>query len=222
MMTGPPGAGKSTLSGALAAALRKLGAGVDFLSEDAIFSRHEWADVAEAFRARAWPSCELILDAYARLLDTWRGSRSWAVFDGDCLSLIEDLPCAQPDGSGPTTLMPEVPADFGVLVAHAKRVLSLWSELDPLLLVLRVRTEEATRRAVAQRGPDWGGAYAGAMPQQHPAETNLDRILRYLRTGRHRREAIRDAFGAAGWPVATIDAAQTPDRVLAAALEVLS
>jgi hypothetical protein len=215
MMAGPPGAGKSTLAEGLVAA---LGPRAFRFGEELLFEIEEFADVAVAFRTKAFPDTAMMLDAYRSFIQRARRDYDVVVFDWSCVGMIEDLPCAQPDRTSLTTHRPEMRADPDVLAAHARDVRDLAD--DATLLVTVAPVAVAISRALAERGEAWFDAYV-ELHAQRGDEPLLDAAIRYWEAGMRRHEDVVDAHVAAGWDVVTVDATRPRDDVLQAAVRSL-
>lgn len=92
LFAGRAAVGKSTLSASLA----QLLPGAAFVPEMVFFEWPELADIGDAFRRKDYPSAELLLDGWSRILRTVGGA-SWIVHDGCWVPLGEDLPWASWD-----------------------------------------------------------------------------------------------------------------------------
>ena len=91
MTTGvAPGIGKTTLIQGLAARADATAIDLDLFEVDQIFTRPEFVRIGQAFRNRTYPTAEMMLEGYARLL---RGleRRDMVLFDWSCPSKISDL-----------------------------------------------------------------------------------------------------------------------------------
>ncbi len=221
MLHGMPGVGKSTLAANLAASITQAGGACDLLPEEAIFIRAEFADVGQGFKTKHWPTANIMLHAYQRVLDAARQHRRWIAMDWNCVGMIEDLPWAQPDRTTLTTTQHAAHADMSVLVTHARDVRALAPDIRPILLVLNVPHRVAATRAATERGDAWIERYAAFVQDPRPGEPPLDRIVRWYEEISPRHEDIIDAYDQAGWQIAAIDATSTDDAVLRAAMAVL-
>lgn len=216
MMEGPPGAGKSTLAANTA---RSLGPRADLVTDASLFERAEFADVANAYRTRVWPTAEMLLSAYARVIDRARQEQQIVVADFSAVGLAEELPWAQPDRISVTTNVLDARADPDVLEAHARDVLTIAK--TAVLFVLDVPVAVGVRRRHAQRGIAWLEGYARhALPVRRD-ESVVDRATRVFEAGMDRRNDIVRAHVSAGWTVVHLDATAPEEFVLERGLHVL-
>jgi hypothetical protein len=215
MMAGPAGAGKSTLAGAICA---WLGEACELLPEEAIFERHEFEEVGEAFRSKTFPDTQMMLVAYNRIFARARDARTSIVADWSCIGMIEDLPCAQPDRAALTTRVAGATPDLDVLVSHGRDVLQMWGG-RAVLLDLHVRHEIAGQRALADRGTKWFVRHLHL--EKTPADP-VGELVRHERQFDQRKQAIVEAHRASGWEIHQLDAEQTSDDVLDDAITVLA
>ncbi len=213
MMGGPPGSGKSTLADGL---VRTLGPRTFAFGEERLFELGEFASVAEAFRTKTFPDTAMMLDAYQRFVDRVRDGVDIVVCDWSCVGMIEDLPCAQHDGTSSTAHRPEMRADPEVLGSHARDVRSMAD--DAVLFVPDVPIRTALERAHAQRGDVWFDPW-----RQHFAEgvPLLDAATAYWESGVARHEDCVRAHAEGAWDVVRLDATAPARDVLDAALSVL-
>ena len=215
MMNGPPGSGKTTLAEGLANA---LGPRTFTFPEGALFEIDEFADVAVAFRTKAFPDTAMMLDAYRRFIERVRDDTDVVVFDWSCTGMIEDLPCAQPDRTSVTTHRPEMCSDPEVLASHARDVRGLAD--DAVLFVPEVPIATAIGRAHAQRGEHWFDGWPEVKASQGDGSF-LDAAVRYWEAGAPRKDDCVRAHAAGGWDVVHLDATAPAADVLDAALSVL-
>jgi len=190
------GVGQSTLTRGLAGAIPEADVlWEDELSQPAIFTRLEFAAVAERFhRHNAEPSAgvghpppEMLEGAYRALVRTLMahgrtGLMGWSVMD-----LAEDLDWAR--------------SDEGDLGRHSAAVRAIFEPLDPVLVYLDGDLEAAFERAVAQRGREWfsHGQPVDESQWQQLAQKMKDEMS--VAAGR-----IWRAFSAGGWfPAVQVD-----------------
>ena len=187
MMAGSPGSGKTTLAEGL---VDSLGPRTFGFGEELLFEIAEFADVAFAFRTKAFPDTAMMLDAYRRFIDRVRDDADVVVFDWSCAGMIEDLPCAQPDRTSVTTHRPQMRSDPSVLASHARDVRGLAD--DAVLLVTQgdgsfldaaVRYWEAgaPRKEDCVRAHSAGGWDVVRLDASAPARDVLDAALSVLR-----------------------------------------
>jgi hypothetical protein len=215
MMDGPPGSGKTTLAEGL---VRTLGPRTFCFSEDALFEIDEFADVAVAFRTKAFPDTGMMLDAYRRFFDRIRNDTDTVVFDWSCTGMIEDLPCAQPDRMSLTTHRPEMRSDPEVLASHARAVAGLVERT--VLFVPEVPIATAIGRAHAQRGERWFDGWPEVKASQGDGSF-LDAAVSYWEAGAPRHKDCVRAHEAGGWDIVRLDANAMPSDVLEQALSAL-
>ena len=214
MLHGVAGAGKSSLTQDLTAMLIDRGAKIDLIPEEAIFTRSEFVEVGRGFKTRTWPTANVMLAAYSRVIEAARLQNRWVIADWNCVGMIEDLPWAQPDRATLTTFQPEARADMHMLTAHAQDVRILAAELTPILLVLTVPSQVAVRRAAAERGQEWIERFAAPIQELEPGEPLIDRVVRGYESGMLRHSDIINVYIRAGWKVAEIDASCARKDVL--------
>jgi hypothetical protein len=203
------GVGRSTLAEGLAHRLAEAGATVDLFGEHQIFTRADFAEVAEAFRSRAFPTPEVFLPTYARMFDGFRAANAWGVFDWYCAGMAGDLPWAMRDRDRLTRLCLDVR--------------ELADDMDPVLLDLVGDVRTATERALAQRGDVWAKRYARlASDAGHTSGRIVERIAAWSRDqlGGLRRQELA-AMRSAGWPIIELDAMASAAEVLEQALDAL-
>ncbi len=213
MMEGPPGAGKSTLAEGIA---QSLGPRADIITVASLFERAEFAAVGDAYRTRVWPTAQMLLDAYARVLELATTRKQIVVADFSAIGLAEELPWAQPDRVSVTTNMVDARADPIVLEEHAADILALSG--DALLFVLDVPVDVGVRRRHAQCGEGWFETYLEHAPPLRSDESVVDRCVRLFDAGASRRNDIVEAHERAGWTVVRLDATSPVDAVLDEAL----
>jgi hypothetical protein len=202
------GIGKSTLAEGLARRLEDAGATVDLFGEHQIFARVDFADVAEAFRSRDFPTPERFLPTYARIFDGFRAAHAWGVFDWHCAGMAADLPWAM--------------RDHGRLTRLCLDVRLLAEDLDPVLLDLVGDIRTATERALAQRGDTWAKRYARiASAAGHTSGRIAERIVAWTRDQDALRRQELAAMRSAGWPIIELDATASAAEVLEQACEAL-
>jgi AAA domain-containing protein len=216
MFEGPAGAGKSTLAQSLARSRDDI----DLMIDHDIFERLEFADVARAYRTKDWPTAQMLLDAFRRVLERAERAGDVVVSDFSAVGLAEELPWAQPDRTSVTTNVLDARADPEVLAAHARDVLALAGRA--LLFVLDVPSEVSVSRAAAQRGDDWLRNQVSFVPPRRPGETRDERAVRFTDAMSPRREDIVAAHVTAGWDVVRLDAFRPAADVLREALPLLA
>lgn len=204
------GIGKSTLSEGLARRLREQGEAVDRFGEEQLFTRPDFAAAAaQAFRTREFPSPELLLTTYTKVLDGLREAGAWGVFDWNCAGMAGDLPWALQDRDR--------------LSRHCREVRELAGDLDPVLLDLIGSARTATERALAERGDKWAKRHARmAVDAGHVSGGIADRITAMVQEqfGALREDELA-AMRAAGWTVIELDATRSAAEVLDQAWDAL-
>ena len=201
-MSGPAGAGKSTLADALA---RRLADDhpVDRFGEEELFTRPQFAVVADGFRGPDHPRRTEFEGAYTNWLRDLP-ERTVAIMDWCPSGMAGDLPWGLASRPG--------------YVDHLRRVRELAAG-RVLQLRLRVPADVAVGRAAAERGETWLDRYdtiARADGHDHPAR--LRRIADHAARHDVTTERENEAAAAAGWPVRTLDASGPAAEVCAAAL----
>lgn len=203
------GVGKTTLARALAGRRSGSGLPVDLFTEEQLFSREEFAEIGTAFRDRTYPSSEMMLEGYRRILAGLESDHEAIIFDWSCLGMISDLPWAE--------------GRQDVLEAHASEVARLTASMGPALIYLEAEPEVAVQRAVAQRGDRWARRYARLAAEGRVAPTRdfLTVIADGIRSDAT-RHMENQAYRSAGWSVVEIDARMEADAVLDAAWRALT
>ena len=200
------GAGKSTLSRALAAALGERGEAVEFVEEEALFRLPELAPLAERFLRKDFPGPDDLLAAFEAFLAA-RPSVDWIVNDGSWVLLGEDLPWAQ--------------ASWEAVVGYARGLREVVVErgLEPRLLFLdapvEVAVERARRRDGEERFNRWL-SYSRGLPAMASMAAASD--VEVVAAGCVRVRRILDE---AGWAFVSLPAGESKEVVLDAALEAL-
>ncbi|MET9023046.1 hypothetical protein ABZV93_23990 [Actinopolymorpha sp. NPDC004070] len=216
-MTGPrlvmiegvaPGIGKSTLAASLARVLRAGGSPVDLFPEEDLFTRPEFAEVAQGFRTKDFPTPEHFLPAYAATFEAQRAGNAWGIFDWNCAGMASDLPWAASDPARLRTLVRDV------------RLLA--EERTPLVVSLRGDVRQATRRAAAERGRGWVDYWARIADEHGVSEgPAFERIVHYQESVQVLKQADLDILRTTGWQVVDLDASASADEVLGQALTAL-
>lgn len=193
------GIGKSTLCVGLVTRAGLAGLEVELVDEGQIFSRPAFVEIGRAFRDRTYPTAEMMLQGYTRLVSELGPNRA-VLFEWSCLGMVSDLPWAEgrPDA----------------LLRHARDVLELTRPLRPMLLNLMGNIEVAVARAAAERGEKWIRRYARlAAIDRAKSRIRLAAIAEWIE--RQPYEALElKAFRDAGWPVWEIDAMRPAEEVL--------
>jgi energy-coupling factor transporter ATP-binding protein EcfA2 len=130
LFAGRAAVGKSTLSASLAQVLPEA----TLVPEMVFFEWPELEDIGDAFRRKDYPSAELLLDGWSRLLRTVRGA-PWIVHDGCWVPLGEDLPWASWDA----------------IVEFTRRTFEIAAPYDPVVFFLH-GDEEQIRPRIEARG----------------------------------------------------------------------
>lgn len=115
LFAGRAAVGKSTLS----ASLGRLLPDAVFVPEMVFFDWPDLADIGDAFRRKDYPSPELLLDGWSRILRAVDGSQ-WIVHDGCWVPLGEDLPWASSDA----------------IVEFARRTFEITAPYNPVVFFL--------------------------------------------------------------------------------------
>lgn len=203
MMDGLAGAGKSTLAAALAAELRESGQSADLFGEEELFTRAEFAAVAEGFRTGHHADAAMFEGAYQAYL-AGLGS-DCAVFDWSAAGMSGDLSWALREPAG--------------YVTHLRQVRLMDPGRRLTLLRLCVPARIATLRAAAERGQVWVDRYdAIAVAAGCTGTDPLDRIIAWAEHSLGQAERERAAVAAAGWRIVDLDASPSPDAVAREAL----
>jgi hypothetical protein len=194
-----PGIGKSTLTAGLVSRAGAVGVELDLFDLEQIFTRPAFAAIGRAFRDRSYPTAEMMLEGYGRLVGELSPTGA-VVLDWTCLGMIADLPWAE--------------GRSDILLHHARDVLRLTRPLRPVVLNLVGDVEVAVARAAAERGEKWVRRYARlAAMEGTSTRTRLAAITEWIR--RQPSEALElNALREAGWPVWEIDAMRLSDDVL--------
>ena len=205
-LAGSAGAGKSSLSRAVGAAMRRAGMVVDVGGEDELFTRPEFAVAARQFQRARLPTPEDLGTAYA----TWVASlprRSWAVTDWHPAGMAGDLEWAIGD---PLRLRRHLEA-VGRLAA------------DALVVDLGVPAAIATDRAAAERGEEWlrrSDRVASAAGHDEPDRLRRTHAWTEAHTARTGVELQRARE--AGWRIEHIDASGSRQATLSQALQAVA
>lgn len=205
-LAGSAGAGKTSLSRAVGAALQGAGKVVDVCGEDELFTRPEFAVAARQFQGAGLPTPEDLETAYA----TWVAAlprRSWAVTDWHPAGMAGDLPWAIGD---PLLLRRHLEV-VRRLAAHA------------LVVDLRVPAAIATERAAAERGEEWlrrSDRVASAAGHDEP--DRLGRVHAWTEAHTVRTAVELQRAGEAGWRIEHIDASGSPQATLSEALHAVA
>lgn len=195
MMDGPAGAGKSTLAGALARKLRAADHRADVFGEEELFTREEFAEVAEGFRTKEFAGPAAFEAAYSAYLS--RFGSGWAVFDWSAAAMTGDLGWERT-----------------AYVEHLRRVTHLDPDCSLILLSLRIPARMATKRAANQRGEEWLNRYDKiALSEGFEGADQVERITARAEYQLVLAEAERAAVREAGWTVVDIDASRAADLV---------
>jgi hypothetical protein len=195
------GIGKSTLTAGLADRAAAIGVDLELFTVEQMFTRPTFAGIGRAFRDRTYPTAEMMLVGYARLVSGLTPAGA-VIFDWSCLGMVSDLPWAE--------------GRPGVLLSHARDVLEVARPLRPVVLRLVGDVEVAVTRAATERGEKWVRRYAHLAAAGAPAirtRTRLAAIAEWTRSQPY--EALElDALRGAGWPIWEIDAMRAADEVL--------
>ncbi|MEQ7127569.1 hypothetical protein ABN034_23885 [Actinopolymorpha sp. B11F2] len=200
-----PGIGKSTLAASIAAVLKDGGAAADLFPEEDLFTRPEFAHVAQGFRDKNSPTPEVFLPAYTATIEQMRARHAWGIFDWTCVGMASDMPWAIAE-----------PLRLHRLVRDVQK---LAAEMSPVVLFLTGDVREATRRAAAERGQVWVD-YWVRIAAEHgaPSGPDLERIVYYQERSQQPRQADLEILRQAGWIVLSVDAMEGRSGVLKQAL----
>ena len=200
------GAGKSTLSRALAATLAERGGTVEFVEEEAMFRLPELAPLADRFRHKDFPGPEDLLSSFEAFLAA-RPPVDWIVNDGSWVLLAEDLPWAQ--------------SSWSMLVDYADRLREevVRSGHEPFVFFVDTPPEVAVARARVRDGDESFDRWIALMRAQAPlvglaGATDVELIAGWC-------ERVRRVWDEAGWSLVDVCGAEPSAVVLAAALEAL-
>ncbi len=215
-MDGLAGAGKSTLAAGLAATLRAEGHRVDLFGEEQLFTRPDFAVVAEGFRTKRFPTAAMFEAAYqdyfASLIDHSMIDGSivdqWTVMDWSAAGMVGDLDWAMQDRAG--------------FVTHLRSVMELNAPRQLILLNLSVDPAIATERAARQRGAQWITRYDElARNAGIDGIGPIDRIIERARTQLEPAAQERAAAREAGWTIIDLDASGSSAQVRRAAYQAI-
>ena len=197
-----PGAGKTTLSRALAARL----AGAEHVPEDALFSLPELAPLAATFRAGRHPGPGELLDSFARFLAARPPEVRWIVNDGSWLLLAEDLDWAQSAWAG--------------IVDFSMRLRELAAPWHPVVLYVDTPVDVAVARARVRDGVEGFDRWVASMRRLPAlAEVAHAPVAELVAAASARVRALLDA---GGWPVEVLDGSVDADALVDAAVERLA
>jgi hypothetical protein len=203
-MAGLAGIGKSTLAGEIAVTLRRRHFPVDVFGEEELFSRPQFARVADGFRTRRYASPREFETAYQDWLSTL-AEGTIAVMDWNPAGMAGDLPWAIGDGD-----------EF----RRHLEVVRMLADGKVLILHLQTSAKATIDRASRQRGDEWVSrsdevARAAGHHQANPADRLIAEATRHAAQTQDELRVAADA----GWRVRRVDATDGPtvvhDRVIA-------
>src|SRR5215472_6491819 len=197
--------GKTSVSTALAETLRRRGHKTVFVPELVIFDWPELADLADAFRRRAYPDAGALLGGFSRLLEGLPAAE-WIVFDGNWVLLAEDLPWAQASWEDTVAFA----RGLRERTTHRYHLTVVYLQLDPAEVISRHRRRDG--KAAFSR---WLN-YLRRLPA-----LQLDPDTPPVEVARAWSRRLREIWVAAGQPLQCVPAVGTPDEVLARVLTVL-
>jgi thymidylate kinase len=205
-MAGSAGVGKSTLTERLGATLRQRHTPVDAFGEEQLFTRSQFAAVADGFRTRQYASPEQFEVAYRTWLDTLT-AETVAITDWNPSGMTGDLPWATSDRNRFRQHLQAVRT-----LAHAR----------VLLLHLQAPAEISIERAARERGEGWlSRSDQIAQSTGHHQAKRFDRLVaETVRHAAQTRTELRVA-AEAGWPIRTIDAVGDSQEVHHRAITVI-
>ena len=205
-LAGPAGGGKSTLSRAAGATMRQAGILVDVCSEDELFTRPEFDNVARQFQGPTGPTPEELEAAYAAWLANLP-PQAVAVTDWHPAGMAGDLPWAVDDRPR--------------LRRHLQAVRRLATQA--IVVTLQLPAEVAVARAVSERGESWLiRSDFVALAAGHDQPDRWARLLAWTQAHNTRTGAELEVAASAGWLVNRIDASGSPQETLRQAMGALS
>ncbi|WP_152363735.1 ATP-binding protein [Microlunatus speluncae] len=205
-MAGPAGIGKSTLADGITGDLWRQGSPVEAFGEEELFTRAEFAVVAEGFRTGHYAGASQFEDAYgawlAKLPDEGVGVMDWSP-----AGMVGDLPWALADRPG--------------YVSHLRTVAAMVRQ-RVIMFELKGPVGLAVERAAAERGEDWLVRYDKvARAAGHRQPERLARIGAWAERHGVATAGEIQAAREAGWSVHAIDATRSPAEVRAQAIGVI-
>lgn len=205
-LAGEAGVGKSTLATSLAEVLRRRGHPVDLFGEEELFTRREFALIADRFRNGDGPAAGQFEEAYGAWL-TSLPADSVAITDWSPASMAGDLSWGLESRSE--------------YVRHLGAVRLLAGD-RVILLHLTAPIDVAIGRAGEQRGEEWlERSDRTARADGHRQPDRIDRIRAAASSHAASTEGELEAATEAGWPVHRVDAARSPELVVKQALELI-
>lgn len=205
-LAGEAGVGKSTLATSLAEVLRRRGHSVDRFGEEELFTRPEFALVADRFRHGDGPAAGQFEEAYGAWLTSLTAG-SAAITDWSPASMAGDLSWGL-----------ESRSEF---VRHLRAVRELAGD-RVILLHLTAPIDVAIGRAGEQRGEQWlERSDRIARADGHRQPDRSDRIRASTSSHAASTEGELEAAAEAGWPVHRVDATRSSELVLTQAIEVI-
>jgi thymidylate kinase len=197
-MAGLAGVGKSTLAEGIGSTLRQCGHQVDVFGEEELFTRPQFARVADGFRTEQYASPTEFEAGYRAWLATL-ADQTIGVMDWNPAGMAGDLPWATGDRSR--------------LRLHLRSVRRLAGR-PTMILHLQAPAEITIERAGRQRGEEWlSRSDQIARAAGHRQRELRDRLIaEATRHAAQTREELSVA-AEAGWPVQAIDATPGPGSV---------
>lgn len=197
-MAGLAGIGKSSLAESIGVTLRQRNTPVDVFGEEELFTRPQFASVANGFRTKQYASPREFEAAYRDWLATLP-TGTIAVMDWNPAGMTGDLPWAT--------------GHRDQFRQHLQTVRML-AEGKVLLLHLRASATTTIDRATRQRGDEWvSRSDQIARAAGHTHKDRTDRLV--AEATRHTAQTDEELrFAAeAGWRICPIEATVTPRAV---------
>jgi hypothetical protein len=196
------GAGKTTLSRALAAAIAERGRTVELVEELPIFELPELLPLGDRFLRKDFPGPDDLLESCAAYLEA-RPAVEWVIEDGSWVALAEDIPWAQ--------------ASWVDLVDYARRLRALIDRcgFEPVVLWVDTPADVALVRRRERDGDERVDGWIdtmGKLPALTGRRGEVEVVAGWA-------ERMRRIYVESGWPFSEVPGGAPVDVVLAAALE---
>lgn len=199
-----PGAGKTTLSRGLAAALAERSDAVRYFGDSVVFEEPVLDDLARAFRTRQFPGPGQLLDGLAVLLHL-AGDTDWIILETNWMLGGEDLPWGQ--------------RSWERIVRYTRDLMRVAARCDPTVIHLDLDLAESLRRAEQRDGEERFGRWLDYMRNLPALQQwrDADAVALITASG----DRIWRIWADAGVELVRVDAAGSREAVLAAALGAL-